>query len=187
MKRIFCINRLTINWKGGHKMSHLEKEIEVHYVTLLKIAYIYVKNREMAEDIVQDVCEKAIQKADMFRGEASYKTYLIRMTINRAYDYLRSWKYKQLSLTSTFVQLLHLESPEKKALQKDENTQLGLQILKLTPKYREVITLYYYEEFSVQEIAQILTLPEGTIKTRLKRGRDQLKKKLKLEGVELDA
>ena len=181
MKRIFRINRLT-NRKGGHQVSDLEREMEAHYTTLLKMAYVYVKNREMAEDIVQDVCEKAIQKADTFRGEASYKTYLIRMTINRAYDYLRSWKYKQLSLTSTFVQLLHLEIPEKKALKSDENAKLGLQILNLKPKYREVIILYYYEEFSVQEIAQILQLPEGTVKTRLK-----LKEKLKWEGVEFDA
>jgi len=181
LKRIFRINRLT-NRKGGHQVSDLEREMEAHYTTLLKMAYVYVKNREMAEDIVQDVCVKAIQKADTFRGEASYKTYLIRMTINRAYDYLRSWKYKQLSLTSTFVQLLHLETPEKKALKSDENAKLGLQILNLKPKYREVIILYYYEEFSVQEIAQILQLPEGTVKTRLK-----LKEKLKWEGVEFDA
>lgn len=168
-------------------MQRLQQELETHYVTLLKLAYTYVKNREMAEDIVQDVCEKAIQRADDFRGEASYKTYFIRMTINRSYDYLRSWKYKQLSLTNTFVQLLHLETPEQRAMQNDENAQLGLQILKLKPKYREVIVLYYYEDLSTAEIAQILETPEATVRTRLKRGREQLKEKLGFEGVEGDA
>lgn len=168
-------------------MQRLQQELETHYVTLLKLAYTYVKNREMAEDIVQDVCEKAIQRADDFRGEASYKTYFIRMTINRSYDYLRSWKYKQLSLTNTFVQLLHLETPEQRAMQNDENAQLGLQILRLKPKYREVIVLYYYEDLSTAEIAQILETPEATVRTRLKRGREQLKEKLGFEGVEGDA
>jgi len=168
-------------------MQRLAQELEAHYVTLLKIAYTYVKNREMAEDIVQDVCEKALQQTAEFRGEASYKTYLIRMTINRSYDCLRSWKYKQLSLSNTVIQLLHLETPERKAMQNDEKAQLGLQVLKLKPKYREVLVLYYYEDFTTLEIAQILAIPEATIRTRLKRGREQLKGKLELKGGQWDA
>ena len=141
----------------------------------------------MAEDIVQDVCEKALVKQQDFRGDATYKTYLIRMTINRSYDYLRSWKYKQLSLTTTFVHLLHLETPEKKALQNDVNALLGLQILKLKPKYREVIVLYYYEDLSVTAIAEVLQASENTVKTRLKRAREQLKQSLSLKGDIFDA
>lgn len=163
---------------------HVEQEIEAHYTTLLKLAYTYVKNREMAEDIVQDVIGKALQQQSEFRGDASYKTYLIRMTINKSYDYLRNWRYKQLSLTSTIVQILHLETPEKKAMQNDENAALGLEILKLKHIYREVIVLYYYEDYSVGDIAGILGTSENTVKTRLKRGRDQLKQKLSLKGVD---
>ena len=168
-------------------MTSLTAQLEQHYESLLKIAYTYVKNREMAQDIVQDVCEKALQKQHEFRADASYKTYLIRMTINRSYDYLRSWKYKQLSLTSTVVQLLHLETPEKKALQHDEEAQLGLAILKLKPKYREAVVLYYYEDMQVAEIAQLLDVSENTIKTRLKRAREQLKHTLSMKGVLFDA
>lgn len=163
---------------------HVDQEIEAHYTTLVKLAYTYVKNREMAEDIVQDVIEKALRNQSDFRGESSYKTYLIRMTINKSYDYLRNWRYKQLSLTTTIVQLLHLETPEKKAMQNDENAVLGLEILKLKPIYREVIVLYYYEDFSVIEIADILQISENTVKTRLKRGREHLKQKLSLKGVD---
>ncbi|MEC1179813.1 sigma-70 family RNA polymerase sigma factor [Metasolibacillus meyeri] len=152
----------------------LEQAIHTHYTMLLKLAYTYVKNREMAQDIVQDVCEKAVEKEESFRAEASYKTYLIRMTINRSYDYLRSWKYKQHVLMQSF----HLDTPEQRALKRDTETQLGLAILKLKPIYREIIVLYYYEDFSIPEISAILTIPEGTVKTRLKRAREQLKKKL---------
>ena len=165
----------------------MTKQLEEHYVTLVKLAFTYVKNKEMAQDIVQDVCEKALMHKESFRGESSYKTYFIRMTINRSYDYLRSWKYKQLSLTEVLTQMLHLETPEIKALQKDEEAALGLAILKLKPKYREIIVLYYYEDFSVAEIAQLLNIPENTIKTRLKRGREHLKQSLNLKGDIVDA
>lgn len=168
-------------------MNSLTEQLEAHYTTLLKIAYTYVKNTEMAQDIVQDVCENAIRKEEQFRGAASYKTYLIRMTINRSNDYLRSWKYKQFSITSTFAELLHLDTPEKKAMKNDERTTIGLEILKLKQTYREVIVLYYYEDFSVQDIARLLDCSENTIKTRLKRGREQLKGKLERKGVDLDA
>ena len=94
--------------KGGAVLNNsLEKEFNQHHLMLLKLAYTYVKSRTMAEDIVQDVFEKAIEKESAFRGDASYKTYLIRMTINRSYDYLRSWKYKQQSITNRIAQLFN--------------------------------------------------------------------------------
>ncbi len=175
--------------KGGATLiNSLEREFNEHHVRLLKLAYTYVKSRAMAEDIVQDVFEKAIEKESAFRGDASYKTYLIRMTINRSYDYLRSWKYKQQSITNTIAQLINSETPEKNAILKDVKAQLGIAILKLKPKYRETIVLYYYEDFTTVEIAKLLGIPEGTVKTRLTRAREQLKNKLSgLEGVDFNA
>lgn len=164
----------------------MEEEIERHYMTLVKIAYTYVKNREMAQDIVQDVCERGL-KQTQFRGDAKAKTYLIRMTINRSYDYLRSWTYKQQALANHLRDLFHMQTPEKLAVQQDENTRLARQILALKPIYREVIVLYYYEDFSVAEIAHILTLSENTVKTRLKRAREQLKMTIDWQGDEVDA
>lgn len=170
-------------FKGG---GILRQAIEEHYMTIVKLAYTYVKNREMAQDIAQDVCERALRKEAQFRNEASLKTYLIRMTINRSYDYLRSWKYKQQALTDQLRGLLHLETPEMQALKNDEQTALARHILKLKPMYREVIVLYYYEDFSVAEIAAILEKSENTVKTRLKRARQQLKEKIEWED-EIDA
>lgn len=61
--------------------------------TLFRVAYTYVQNDQPAEDIVQDVFLKAFERKEQYRGEADYKTYLIRMTINRSHDMLRSWSY----------------------------------------------------------------------------------------------
>ena len=165
----------------------MQQAIEEHYLTLVKLAYTYVKNREMAQDIAQDVCEKALKQQANFRGDASFKTYLIRMTINRSYDYLRSWKYKQQAVTDHLREMFHVETPEQKAIANDDRTALARQILKLKPMYREVIVLYYYEDFSVAEIGTLLSVSENTVKTRMKRAREQLKEKIEWKGEELDA
>ena len=167
--------------------TDIEQELSVHYLTLLKLAFIYVKNKEMAEDIVQDVCVRAIESKNRFRGDATYKTYLMKMTINRSYDYLRSWTYRQQSVKSFVHQIFNGESAEQKLLKKDERAQLGYEVLQLKPKYREVLVLYYYEELKIHEIASLLEVSENTVKTRLKRAREQMKETLDMRGVNFDA
>lgn len=155
-------------------------EIASTYIEdLYKVAYTYVKNPQMAEDIVQDVLLKAYEKQDQFRGDANYKTYLIRMVINRSHDVLRSWSYRNHQLTNTFTQLFTSHSTEDTVIQKNEEEQLAKYVLALKPKYREVIYLYYYLDYSVKEIASLLQTAENTVKTRLARARKQLEGKLK--------
>jgi len=166
--------------------THIEQELSLHYLTLIKLAFIYVKNKEVAEDIVQDVCVRAIENKDRFRGDATYKTYLMKMTINRSYDYLRSWTYRQQSVKSFVHQLFNSESAEHQLLKRDERAKLGYEVLQLKPKYREVLVLYYYEEYKIHEIAALLEVSENTVKTRLKRAREQMKQTLDMKGVNLD-
>lgn len=154
--------------------------MEEYYTTLLKLSFIYVKDRTIAQDIVQDVFLKTIEKKDQFRGDSTYKTYLMKITINRCHDYLRSWSYRNQVLTNNFYQLFTKESPEWALINKNDKTNLAIQLLKLKPKYREVIVLYYYEDFSVREIAALLDCSENTVKTRLSRGRNQLKEYLEV-------
>ncbi len=162
-------------------MMQLEQFIKTHGEELLRLAYTYVKNNEAAEDIVQDVLLKAFEQHDQFRGEASYRTYLYRMTINRSTDYLRSWSYKNTILTEKFQKLFKgTKSAEQEVLVLSENRALGEAVLNLPVKYREVIILYYYKELKIDEIADMLSCSDNTVKTRLRRGREKLK--LVLEG-----
>lgn len=163
--------------KGVEKMQDL---IDEHYEMLRKLAFTYVKDTAIAQDIVQDVCVKIIEKGDQFRGESTYKTYLMKMTINRCHDYLRSWSYRNQLLTNHFTYLFTKTSPEMKIIEKNEKTRLAIHIFKLKPKYREVIVLYYYEDFSVKEIAELLSCSENTVKTRLSRARHQLKERIEV-------
>lgn len=161
--------------KGVEKMQDL---MDKHYEMLRKLAFTYVKDIAIAQDIVQDVCVKIIEKGYQFRGESTYKTYLMKMTINRCHDYLRSWSYRNHMLTNHFSNLFTKKSPEIKMIEKNEKTRLAIHIFQLKPKYREVIVLYYYEDLSVKEIAELLSCSENTVKTRLSRARQQLKERI---------
>lgn len=171
--------RLTANeLKGGDTMQ-LEQLIRTHGEELLRLAYTYVKNQQAAEDIVQDVLLKAFEQQEKFRGEASYRTYLFRMTINRSYDYLRSWSYKNTILIEKIQQIFKgTKSAEQEVLVLTENRLLGEAVLNLPMKYREAIILYYYKELKIEEIADLLACSDNTVKTRLRRGREKLKQTL---------
>ena len=163
----------------------LEQFVRTHGEELLRLSYTYVKSREVAEDVVQDVLLKAYEQREQFRGDSTYRTYLYRMTINRSYDYLRSWSYKNTYLSNKFQQIFHAtKSAEEQVIALSENQLLGEAVLDLPVKYREIIILYYYKELRIDEIAQILSISDNTVKTRLKRGREKLKGYL--EGGVLD-
>ena len=160
-----------------------EDLIDQYSEELLRLAFTYVKNRQAAEDVVQDVFLRAYEKRDDFKGLSSYKTYLYRMTINRCYDYLRSWSFKNIQISNKIVLIFHGDnSTETLAITKNEKFMLGKEILTLALKYREVLILYYYKDLNVDEIATILNCSTNTVKTRLKRAREKLKVKLEKRG-----
>lgn len=160
-----------------------EHLIDQYGEELLRLAYTYVKKRQAAEDVVQDVFLRAYEKRDDFKGLSSYKTYLYSMTINRCYDHLRSWSFKNIRISNKIALIFHGDnSTESSAIIKDEKFMLGKEILTLSLKYREILILYYYKDLNVEEIASILNCSTNTIKTRLKRAREKLKVKLEKRG-----
>ncbi|PJK15964.1 hypothetical protein CQS04_12075 [Chryseomicrobium excrementi] len=167
------------------KIQRLELAMEEHGEMLMRLAMTYVKDRQIAEDITQDVFVKAFEKLEDYRGEASYKNYLCKLTINRCQDYFRSWHYKNAQVIQWWDRILQpTPSLDSVLMKQDASHELGQAILALPIRYREAIVLYYYQEFSVEEIATLLETPANTVKTRLKRARDRLK--IMLEEEEFD-
>ncbi|MGE7090539.1 RNA polymerase sigma factor [Lysinibacillus sp. NPDC048646] len=152
----------------------IEQIITEHSDYLLKVAYLYVKNEATAEDIVQDVFIAFYQKQEQFRQESSYRTYLVKMTVNRSHDYLRSWKSKRLSLFEKITGRTTTVTPEKELLAKSTKRELVDALFTLSVPYREVLILYYFEDMTTVEIAQLVRCPEATVRTRLQRARKQL-------------
>src|SRR5699024_1807053 len=165
-------------------VTSIEQVIEAYGDYLLRVAYVYVKNKETAEDIVQEVFITYYEKHAQFRHESSLKTYLVKMTVNRCHDYLRSWRHKRIVLFEKVTGKQTNETPEKVYVEQVEQTNLLAVLLTLSLPYREVIVLYYYEELSTVAIAKMLNCSESTIRSRLQRARRQLKNRMNADNWE---
>ena len=150
---------------------------------VMRLAFTYVKQRQLAEDISQEVFISCYHHLDRFENRASYKTWIYRITVNKCKDTLRSWTYKNITYKDMLVSLLKSgsKSTEAQLVDREEREAIFEQVLNLPVKFREVMILFYYEELSIQEIGEMLNLNTNTIKTRLHRGRQALQ--LKMEGV----
>ncbi len=138
--------------------------------TIYRIALNYFGNRHDADDMVQDVLMKLYTSNKQFESEEHIRNWLIRVTVNSCRNTLRMpWRsrnvaFSELSATTTF--------------EHQEQSDLFLSVMGLPEKYRTVLYFFYYEDFSVKEISQLLKLKESAVTTRLSRARNQLKNKL---------
>lgn len=141
---------------------------------LFRVAFLHTKNRPDAEDVVQDVLLKLLKKLPSFISEAQEKAWLITVVTNQSRDFLKSaWRRRSRSLDeAVFAQA----TPE-------ENEILE-QVLELPLKYRQVVLLFYYEGYSIREIAEIIGCGESTVSSQLHRARKALKLLLEVDGNE---
>ncbi len=155
------------------KNEFSEKVLEAEQ-TLYRVSKSILINDEDCEDAVQEAVLKAYSKRNSLREVKYFKTWLTRILINECYQLLRT-KKQELSYEDYF----HEEQAETK-----QYSELYDAILKLDIKHRMPIILHYMEGYSMNEIAKILRVPSGTVKSRLSKGRKQLKKLLEDEVEE---
>lgn len=135
------------------------------------------ENEAQAEDVFQDVFYKYMRYMPFFRDEGHAKAWFIRTTINTSKNLLKlKWNRDHVpfeeNMTDTFL------NPEEQ-----EYVILQQAILALPDKYRTPIHLYYYEEYTVREIAHILHRSETSAQTQLQRGREKIRRFLEEKGV----
>lgn len=162
-------------------MEHIsfEELVTTHYNTLLRIAMQHTGSRTEAEDIVQDTFLRLLESGKQFGDHEHAKAFLIRSAVNRCFDYLKSARRtRNISLTDA----------EEHALPPDSggfHGELTLAVLEamqqLRPEYRNVIYLYYYEEYSIKEIAAILRKSSNTVSSWLTRAKKQMREVLQDE------
>ncbi|MBY0203159.1 sigma-70 family RNA polymerase sigma factor [Paenibacillus polysaccharolyticus] len=141
--------------------------------TLFRIAMVHLGRREDAEEATQDTFIKWMEKAPAFNDAEHQKAWLIRVITNHCKSLLRKgWRKREVKLGT--VEPVMMDNPEDQAL-------IEL-VLSLPVKYRSVVHLYYYEDYGIRDISQILEISESAVKMRLQRGRQLLK--LELEGEE---
>lgn len=140
--------------------------------TYYRVAKSILQRDADVEDAVQDGILKAWQKRNKLKDISLFRTWSTRIIINSCYDYIR--KTKPLLAFGE-------EPPEVVDPKGEPYTELYLAIAKLPPKIRIVIVLYYVEGYRTEEIGSMLKIPQGTVKSRLSKGRSLLKEELKEE------
>jgi len=160
-----------------------EELMTKHYNTLLRIAMQHTGRHDEAEDIVQDTFLKLLETGKSFRSQEDAIAFLIRSAINRCYDYLKSARRtKNIQLSEALDSIL----PPDSGGFKSETTLAVLEaVQQLRPEYRDVIYLFYYEEYSIKEIAKILGKSMNTVSSWLTRARKNLKEVLTDEQNDL--
>ncbi|MDB8542522.1 sigma-70 family RNA polymerase sigma factor [Turicibacter sanguinis] len=161
----------------------VERLIEDYGQDVLKIAYLYVKDQQLAEDIFQEVFYKVMKNYHKFEHLSSEKTWLIRITLNTCKDLLRTSWLRRVTTFGTLEEQNQTQYEQPFDMtQSESNNELYEMIMKLPQRYKEVILLFYYEDFSYDEMAKILNIPKGTVQSRLARGREKLKKMMEERG-----
>ncbi len=145
--------------------------VKQFHKTVFRLAYSYVRNRENAEDICQEAFVKLLDYRGEFSSDEDCKRWLMRVVINLSKNLLKSFRYSRTDELSEDIPLETAEDGELLALVKT-----------LPTKYGEVIHLFYYEGYSVKEIADILSISQTAVTSRLARGREKLKSLL-MEGT----
>jgi len=137
---------------------------------LYRVAFSICKNRQDAEDAVQDTL-LAYHLADReFESEQHIRAWLIRVAVNKAKNATLCFWHRNRRALEDYADSLAFEMPEDR--------ELFDAVMRLHEKYRIVIHLFYYEDYSIREIAEVLGTGEGTVKSRLSRARKQLKAQL---------
>ena len=145
---------------------------------LFAAAFSVCKNPQDAEDAVQEAFIKYHSTPKEFDSEEHIKAWLLRLAINQARDISRSFFRRNSVALEDYMETLAFQSPEDAGL---FETVMGL-----PEKYRVVLHLFYFEDYSVKEIASILSLTESNVKVRLSRARAMLKEILKEDWADDD-
>jgi RNA polymerase sigma-70 factor (ECF subfamily) len=135
-----------------------------------RIALHQFADMQDAEDAVQETFLRLYTREEPFESVEHLRHWLIRVTVNVCRDTLRSpWRRRRVSMEALAAEPV-FEQPEQ--------LELYREVMKLPEKYRTVLDLFYYEELSVKEIAEVLHLRQSAVTTRLSRARAKLKEQL---------
>lgn len=155
--------------------SEMERIWETYHDAVFRLAFAYCKNRADAEDITSEVFLKRFRAKKAFEDEKHETAWIMRVTVNQAKDLLRSFRYRFSVPLEEAVQVY--ETPE-------EHTVFHA-VMELPAKYRSVVHLYYFEGYTVAEIAEMTGRSETAVQTQLYRARKLLRDKLGEELEEL--
>ena len=159
----------------------LERLVQEYSDGLIRFAYCYVKNTDIAEELMEDAFAALIVKKRRFDGADNLRAYLYKIVRNRCVDYLRMHR-KQVPLADV-EHVLVGEGTESALLRKENRRAVYEALQKLPAQYREILYLTYFEEYSAEDAARLLKCNKKQIYNLLHRARTSLKELLIQEGI----
>ncbi len=142
--------------------------------SVLRMCCIYLRDYQLAEDMAQETFLRVYQHYGDFNNRSSLKTWILQIAINLCRNQMRTRWWKNRSRTE--IGEIRTDEYEDSFLEREMILE---EIGKLPPKYKEVILLYYYQELTITEIAEVIGEKESAVKARLVRARNKLKPELK--------
>lgn len=158
------VKQLVMQAQAGDADAFVQL-VEDRRQQLYKIAFCYLRNQEDVADVIQDTILAAFERIGDLKQPEYFQTWLIRILINRCKDYL-SRRTREVTLEA--MPDVAVSDPVLERLMYRELLQ------QIDSKYRDVLILHYVDGFRAREIAKILDMKQGTVLTRLRRGRQQL-------------
>lgn len=165
--------------------------IERYSSDVYSLLYRLTENAEEARDLTQDTFVRALRSISGFRGDAEVRTWLFRIAINESRNRFRWWKRrrrdKTISLETTIGETNvtvgdtlcdRSISPEDSTLMRERQYAINAALLEMTEIFREAVVLCDVEGLSYEEVAKALGISLGTVKSRLSRGREELRRRL---------
>lgn len=159
-------------------VNNIEYLVDKFLPDIVRLALVYVKNTEDAEDIGQQVFVTYLHKKPVFCDNEHAKRWLLKVTVNLAKNTLRS--KRNTANFDDYANVLFTDDIDYGFNSREDEVVRA--VMRLKPAYREVVHLYYYDGYDTNEISKILLIPAATVRTRLARARAELKKDL--EGGE---
>ncbi len=170
-------------------LAAFEELIRYHHPRIYNLLYHMTANREDAQDLTQEVFLKAHAALARFQGTSSLYTWIYRIAINHALNFREKHRRRALEMRlddmdagverdPTFVELRARESPYRDATVSELQKRLNVALQKLSEEHRMVVVLHDLQGLKHHEIAQMMKLSEGTVRSRLFYAREQLRKEL---------
>jgi RNA polymerase sigma-70 factor (ECF subfamily) len=168
---------------GGDRLA-MQVLFARHHVRIYRFVLRLVRNETVAEDTISEVFLDVWRQAGRFEGRSAVSTWLLGIARFKALSALRGRKEAELDDEMAETIEDQSDDPETSLQKKDKGEILRQCLTALSPDHREIIDLVYYHEKSVEEVAQIVGIPEATVKTRMFYARKKLAEALKAAGIE---
>ena len=161
----------VVKGPDSERETSIRQMIDDHQTALLRMCYLYLHDVQLAEDAVQETFIKAIRAWDSFRGEACVRTWLTRIAMRTCMDMRRGFWFRRVERRITPEML-----PDRAQEAEADESALTLAVMNLPKKEREVILLYYYQDLTMNDIADTLGVTQPTVSYRLRRAKEKLRR-----------